>query len=406
MMALFDERSDSKVNWMLNLCVLWVGVFFAAGSYTMCVPFLPVFLLQELHVTQENVNFWSGLVYAITFLGSAVMAPYWGALADKVGQRKMAIRAGIGLAVTYVLTALCQNEYQLLVVRGLTGVISGFVPAALSLVSSTLPAGKLGWGMGLMQTGLSSGSILGPLLGGYLSSWFGMRASFWLGSLCLFIATILVIFFVHDVPISEARRKKEIALWRDLKEALQSKGMPYIMTMFFIVQVCVMILQPLITVYVGQLMGKMDDETIKMSGIIFSLAGIAGILAAPFWGKKGQQYGYVRTFCFITFGAGLVNLLQLFTNDVLHFAEVQFVFGLFLAGAIPNINASLVEATDQTVRGKAFGLVTSAQMFGGVVGPMLGGALGHVLPTRLVIITAGIILLCVAIYTYLCKLRK
>lgn len=404
-MALFDEHGDKKINWKVNLAVLWTGVFFAASSYTMCVPFLPVFLLKDLGVPQDNVSFWSGLVYSITFLFAAIMAPYWGAMADKVGQRKMAIRAGIGLAVTYVLSALCQDEYQFLTVRGMIGLISGFVPASMSLVSSTMPIEKMGWGMGLMQTALSSGGILGPLMGGYLSSWFGIRASFWLSSVCLTIATLLVIFLVRDVPISEERRNRKVELISDLKEALQNRGILFTMMMFFLIQVCVMLLQPLITMYVGQLMGKVDDEAVQMAGVIFSLAGISGILAAPFWGNRGQRYGYVRTFCYITLGAGVVNLFQFFTTDVYQFAIVQFIFGLFLAGAIPNINANLAEVTDKSIRGKAFGLVTSAQMSGGFVGPLLGGALGHVLPTRLVIICAGVILIGVSAFTYFTKVK-
>ena len=166
-----------------------------------------------------------------------------------------------------------------------------------------------------------------------------------------------------------------------------------------------MLLQPLITMYVGQLMGQVNDEAVQMAGVIFSLAGISGILAAPFWGKRGQRYGYVKTFCYITFGAGVVNLLQFFTTDVYQFAVVQFIYGLFLAGAIPNINANLAEVTDKSIRGKAFGLVTSAQMSGGFVGPLLGGALGYFLPTKLVIISTGIILISVAGYTYLKKVK-
>ena len=404
-MALSTEHNENKINWKVNLAVLWIGVFFAASSYTMCVPFLPVFLLKDLGVSHDNVSFWSGLVYSITFLFAAIMAPYWGARADKVGQRKMAIRAGIGLAITYVMSAMCQDEYQFLVIRGLIGLISGFVPASMSLVSSTMPMDKMGWGMGLMQTALSSGGILGPLIGGYLSSWFGIRASFWLSSVCLTIATLLVIFLVRDVPISEERKNRKVELISDLKDALKNKGILYAMLMFFLIQVCVMILQPLITMYAGQLMGKMDNETVQMSGIIFSLAGISGILAAPFWGKRGQRYGYVKTFCYITFGAGVVNLFQFFTTDVYQFAVVQFIYGLFLAGAIPNINANLADVTDQSIRGKAFGLVTSAQMSGGFVGPLLGGALGNFLPTKLVIISAGIILISMALGTYFKKVK-
>ena len=401
----FNVHSDNKINWKVNLAVLWTGVFFAASSYTMCVPFLPVFLLRDLGVSQEEVSFWSGLVYSVTFLFAAIMAPYWGAMADKVGQKKMAIRAGVGLAITYIMSAVCQDEYQFFVIRGLIGLISGFVPASMSLVSSTMTMDKMACGMGLMQTALSSGGILGPLMGGYLSSWFGIRASFWLSSVCLTIATLLVIFLVKDVPISEERRNRKVELISDLKEALQNKGILFTMIMFFLIQVCVMLLQPLITMYVGQLMGQVNDEAVQMAGVIFSLAGISGILAAPFWGKRGQRYGYVKTFCYITFGAGVVNLLQFFTTDVYQFAVVQFIYGLFLAGAIPNINANLAEVTDKSIRGKAFGLVTSAQMSGGFVGPLLGGALGYFLPTKLVIISTGIILISVAGYTYLKKVK-
>lgn len=47
-------------------------------EYTMLV-ILPMYLLEELHVAQEDVNLWSGLV-SVSFLISGVMAPIWGRL--------------------------------------------------------------------------------------------------------------------------------------------------------------------------------------------------------------------------------------------------------------------------------------------------------------------------------------
>lgn len=161
-------------------------MFFACASYhDGSFRFYLFDLLQELHVESSEVNFWSGLVYSVNFLGASIMAPYWGARADRVGQRRMAIRAGFGLAFTYWLAGISQSPEQLLGVRILTGLISGFVPASMSLVSSTLPESRMGWGMGLMQTAVASGSILGPMMGGYFSSWFGMRLSFFVASCCL-----------------------------------------------------------------------------------------------------------------------------------------------------------------------------------------------------------------------------
>lgn len=64
--------------------------------------------------SQADVNSWTGLIYSVTFFTAAIMAPYWGAHADRIGQRLMAIRAGFGLAVTYALMGMCQSPEQLL----------------------------------------------------------------------------------------------------------------------------------------------------------------------------------------------------------------------------------------------------------------------------------------------------
>lgn len=405
-MSAYNEENTKKTVWKKNLPVLWLGVFLCCASYTSCIPFLPVYLLRELGVAPEEVNFWAGISFAVTFLGCTVMAPYWGALADHVGQRKMAIRAGYGLALSYFLTGACQDMYQLIGVRILCGLVAGFVPACMSMASSSLPESRMGWGMGLMQTAMASGSIMGPLMGGYMASWFGMRMSFYVGSLALFAATTAVMLVVKDMTILQKGDFSAISLWRDLKDSLCNKELRFIMFMFFMIQTCVMTIQPLITLYVGQLMGAMGDEAVKMSGVIFSLAGFAGILAAPFWGKRGQRYGFVRIFALVTFAAGFINLFQVFIQDVWQFAAIQFIYGLFLAGAVPNINANLTVVTDKATRGKAFGLSTSANQFGGVVGPLLGGALGAVLATRYVLVATGCILMCMGAYSYATRVRS
>ena len=405
-MLSFNEENEKNTVWKKNLPVLWIAVFLCCASYTSCIPFLPVYIMREMGVDPSEVNFWAGISFAVTFLGCTVMAPYWGALADHVGQRKMAIRAGYGLALTYFLTGACQDIYQLIGVRILCGVVAGFVPACMSMASSSLPESRMGWGMGLMQTALSSGTIMGPLMGGYMASWFGMRMSFYVGSIALFTATTAVMFIVKDMTILQKGGFSASSLWHDLQDSLRNKELRFIMFMFFMVQTCVMTIQPLITMYVGQLMGAMGDEAVKMSGVIFSLAGFAGIIAAPFWGKRGQSSGYVRIFALVTFTAGFINLFQVFIQDVWQFAAIQFVYGLFLAGAVPNINANLTVVTDRATRGKAFGLSTSANQFGGVVGPLLGGALGAVMTTRYVLVTTGCILMCMGLYSYYTRARE
>lgn len=403
-----EQRETQKpfINWRRNLVILWTCVFLTCASYTMVVPFLPLYLLQELGVSSSSVNIWAGMIFSVTFLGSAIMAPYWGAMADRVGQKKMALRAGFGLSLCYFFSSMAQTPEQLFAVRAFTGFISGFVPASMALCSSTLPAEKLGWGMGWMQAAVASGGVIGPLIGGYVSEWFSMRFSFYVASGALLLATCAVFYFVQDIVDLKARQKaKETSILSDLRLAVGNKKLLYIMGLFFLVQSCLLIIQPLLTIYVKELMGGMEGA-VKASGVVFSLAGIAGILAAPFWGRTGQKVGFARTLFFVMICAGLTNLCQVFVRDIWQFGFVQFVFGLFLAGAAPNINAGIVRTTDPLVRGKAFGLVTSAQQSGGVVGPLLGGFMGTFLATRYIFVFTGIVLICAGTHIYCTKVRK
>lgn len=400
----FDDNKG--INWRLNLAILWLAVILCASSYTMCVPFLPVYLWKELGLAQSEVGLWTGIAFATTFFWSAAMAPCWGSLADKVGQKKMALRAGVGLGLTYFLTAICSDVYQLVIVRTLTGMVAGFVPACLSLASQTLPETRMGWGMGIMQSALFSGTVIGPLLGGYLSSWFGMRMTFYLAGFWLWLAAVLIFIFVKDLPFPKDNRKLSLNLLLDLKEAFKEKEIFYIMGMIFAMQSVIMLVQPLITMYVGELRGVMDDETIKQSGWIFSLAGLSGIAAASFWGKRGQSYGYIKVFSIAVFCAGFTNLFQMFIQNVWQFAVIQFVYGLFLAGGTPNINAYASTATDKQLRGRVFGLMAAANQFGGVAGPLTGSLLGMFMPTKYVLVTAGVILICVAGYSYISRVKE
>lgn len=393
------NMNEYGINWKKNLAVLWIGVFLACASYTGCVPFLPVYLLNELGVDRAGVNFWSGIIYAVTFLGAALMAPYWGAWADRVGQRKMALRAGFGLAVTYVLGGVVQTAPQMFAVRAVTGLISGYVPAAMALVASTLPESRMGWGMGLMQTAVGTGCIMGPLLGSYLSVWFGMRMSFFVGGVSLFVATLMTLFEVKDIPIDKSRIQEKMHFIEDLKTVLRNEGMGYVIAVFFLIQASTMIIQPLITLYVASLMGTGAADAVKVSGWIFSLAGVAGIVAAPYWGKRGQKRGYLKTLVLVFGGAGVVNLGQIFIGNIYSFGVIQFMYGLFLAGAYPNANSALVEFTPKEMRGKAFGLVNASQELGGVAGPLIGGALGSVMKTSYVLFTTGLFLIVFAFFS-------
>ena len=60
-----------------------------------------------------------------------------------------------------------------------------------------------------MQTAVASGSILGPMMGGYFSSWFGMRLSFFVASCCLGLATVNGCAFLFEMCRTARKNRKQ-----------------------------------------------------------------------------------------------------------------------------------------------------------------------------------------------------
>ena len=133
-------------SWKQNLLVLWIGVFFCSTAFSTSIPFIPLFLTSELGVT-SHLSLWSGIAFGITFLVSALIAPYWGSLADKYGRKPMLIRSGYSFAVLYAVTYFVHDPYVFLVLRVFQGLLAGYVPAAITLVGTNTPEGKSGYAL-------------------------------------------------------------------------------------------------------------------------------------------------------------------------------------------------------------------------------------------------------------------
>lgn len=201
-----EEKQEQSQSWKIVLVILTSCAVLMAVSYTMLIPFLPVYLTEELHVSPDNAKLWSGIIFSISFLISGIMAPIWGAIADKKSRKLMAVRAAILLAVSYGLGGIVRNEWQLFFMRAFQGFAAGLWPACLALMASYAPQNRLGFCMSIMQGAMTAGGVLGPLAGGTLAHWFGMRMTFFLGAAFLFMITIILMIYIKD-PAKKAAPK-------------------------------------------------------------------------------------------------------------------------------------------------------------------------------------------------------
>lgn len=389
------------MNWKSVLAILTCNVVLMSASYTMLIPFLPMYLINELGVTSDNVNMWSGIIFSVTFIVSAVMAPIWGKLSDKKGRKPMAVRAGVGLAITYFICGIVSSPTQLMFARILQGFAAGLWPAELAIMSSYAPKEKLGFCMGVMQGALTAGGVIGPLLGGVLASVFGMRVSFFISAGALALITLITLIFIKEPP-REAKTPEQLALAKEAEKVNLLK-VPMIRRMLecaVVIQMAILILQPILTLYVAELHHSMDN-VIMLSGMVFSLGGFAGAISAPLWGRYGQSHGFFRTMCITLAGTGFILIIQSIPSTLTPFAILQFVCGLFYAGVYPSINSILVKKSPAEQRGRIFGLMFAAQQIGSTIGPLVGGFIGTFFGLKFVFIFAGILMFITSALMYL-----
>ncbi|AEI44554.1 MFS transporter [Paenibacillus mucilaginosus] len=385
-------------GWQRNMWILWACVLLCSASYTMCVPFLPLFLF-ELGVSGTGVHLWAGLVLSASFLVGVVMGPFWGMLSDRYGKRNMIIRAGLSLAAVYLLFTVVRSPWELLGVRLLHGFVAGFIPASMALVASTAPKEKLGEALGYMQSAAMSGGILGPLLGGVLASAFGMRQSFAAAAVIVLLAALSVILFVREAPLSadggpaaDTEQDEEEGGASTLGEWLRSPMLVGLLGLLFLYQLAVNTIQPILSLHLAELQGQLEDAALT-SGIVLALAGAAGILASPWWGRRGASWGGRRILPLCLAGAGSLLALQSAVPSVGMFSAVQFAYGLFIAGIVPTVNTMIMRHTHTAARGRSFGLTSSANQLGGLIGPLAGGALGVWLGSSWVFAVTGAVLM-------------
>jgi len=388
---------DAHRGGMRNVWIITISMTILAVCYTMIIPFLPIYLL-ELGVSKDDVALWSGLVFGITFLIAGIMAPIWGKIADNKGKKRMALRAGFAIAVSYFLIGLVTDQYQLLLGRAFVGFANGFYPAAMTMVSLSVDEKRVGRALGIFQMGLILGNVIGPFLGGAVESVVGMRPVFYVSGIAVFIATLAVLFFVKEPRIASKKvedtteTKQKTSLREDFKAVSEKPVLVRLLWIFFFMQCAIMMLQPILALYVGDMQGTMEGAAI-ISGSILSIGGLAGALTTNLWVRIGERRGYFQTISYCMIGSGIVLLLQSLPVGIWWFGVLQVLIGSCIVGINPSLSAAVTLNTEPGFRGRMFGMTTTAQQFGSMVGPVFASLVSTYIGISYVFSITGALLL-------------
>ncbi|WP_443897396.1 MFS transporter [Parasutterella excrementihominis] len=373
--------------WVVTLTILVASAFLMDMSFTMITPFLPVYLSSELGAKASEVDMWSGAVFAVTFFVSGLLGPVWGVLADRKSRKLMALRASIGLTISYALCGIVQTPMQLFAARFFQGLCAGLYPALLALLAASIPARKTGLSMGLMQGGMTVGAVVGPFVGGVLADYFGMRESFFVASVALGLISLLIGFCIKEKPRTIKVTSRNWFDWSVIRQ-------PAIFKMLMacaVIHASLFSAQPILPLYIAQLQGSMDN-IMMLSGTIFSVCAISIMIASPILGAAGQKFGFLKVLSCSLFFAGLLISAQVLGRTPFEFGVWRFIAGFAIAGLIPLVNSIISTECPPDKKGEVFGFNFLTGHAGMALGPFAAGALSGWFGYQAVIVSSGLIL--------------
>ena len=337
-------------------------------------PILPLYFHEMGLSDTGSIAQWSGASMGITFLIVCLAAPFWGRLADRKGRKITLIRSSFGMALCNILIAFQTTPEGVVLIRLVQGLVSGFYSASITLIASESPIERTGWALGLLASANLAGSLIGPLLGGYIADTVGIRNDFIIVGTLMGLAGVLATIFIHENYVPQPNPEK-LSI-RKLKEQIpEFNSIVALCVASFIYAICIMSLQPVISVYIKGIVPSDTENLAFIAGAVFSAMGIAQLMSSSPLGKLVDKIGPRKVLVVSLIYVGILNIPQAYVSDVYQLAIIRFLQGFGLGGMLPALNTYLSSKTPREFTGQVFSYNQSCLFFGYFLGSVGGASL-------------------------------
>jgi len=329
-----------------NVGVLAGGflAFFSLNILNTSYSIVMALIKADLNLTYTM----SGALTSVYFVGYAIGQVPWGALADRIGSRRVMVASILGIATSTILFGFAQGFWQAALARLVAGLLGAgvFVPG-VRLVSGWFPPEERGTALGIFSIGASVGLISSSTLSPYIATMIGWRATIMgIGLLGLTLTTVMW------VTLKDNDAEERTGSDGDLRDVLTDRS-------FWALGAIQMARLGANYAFIAWLPLLLQEEvgmTIVAAGAAVSLFNVAGMVSNPLGGIISDRLGErivllvsfavlaVSTFAFTIVKGGLplylvIIVIGWFINFVRSpsFALIPRLYGVERAGRVSGI---------------------------------------------------------------------
>lgn len=316
---------------------------------------------------------WGGLLMAAYSGALFLCGPIVGSISDAVGRRPILIAALVMLALDYVIMALADSFWLLLLGRTLAGLAGATYITATAYIADISEPEKKAANFGLIGAAFGIGFVLGPAVGG-LAAEISIAAPFWIAA-ALSAGNALFGYFVLPESLTPDKRrafgKRDLNPFKSMFDAFRMPGLAVPLLCIFIFEFANMVYPTLWAFWTREVF---DWPTLYIG---LSLAAYGLLLALVQGGLMPVFIKWIGDFRTLLLGmiSALIGMIGFgFTGTVT--ALVVFLLLAALSDLVPALMTAMASnQADEDRQGVVQGVIASLSSVAAILSPLAMTAL-------------------------------
>jgi len=337
-------------------------MFFGTVAWSFVYVSLP-FHIQAISPWDDAATLrWTGWILGISSLVTVATAPLWGRWAERGDPKAMYVGVEVAQGVAFFGMALARTLPELFLARLVLGVMGAASTFAFIMAGRSPDAGTVRQHVARIQSAMTVGQVIGPLAGALAAARLGFRTSCVLGGLVLLACAALVRWGVSAPPaIPRARGQARSARPREVA-AVALIVLGGNIHVFFLAAVLPSVLPGL---------GVERGRTLEAAGVLIFVSGVAAALGAVAAPRLADAAGERTLLVTLLVASSLLVAALAPLGSVWPYGAVRFLQVLCIAPVFPLVVARIA----QHAGGQAIGVINSARIGAGFLGPVAATAL-------------------------------
>jgi DHA1 family multidrug resistance protein-like MFS transporter len=364
-MSIMLKKRGAILILMLNLFLVFTGI-------GLIIPIMPKYM-DNLGITGSTV----GLLVAAFSLTQLLFSPLAGRLSDQFGRKKMIVSGMVLFALSEAMFGLASDTVLLFLARMLGGISAAMImPAVMAYAADVTTTEERAAGMGYINASITTGFIIGPGIGGYISE-FGIRVPFYSAAAAGLAAACITLFVLKEsLPErmeegTEAQKPQVRSSF--LNQLMSSYREPYFLSLIivFVLSFGLANFETVFGLFVDHKFGFEPRDI----AFIITFGSISGaVVQATAFSWILNRFGEKRVISVCLLFAGIFILLTLFVHKFWLIFAVTFIVFLAIDILRPAIGTQMsMLAKDQ--QGYVAGLNSAFTSLGNIAGPIVAGVL-------------------------------